>query len=70
MYYVMVDYGCGEVECVGEYDSYTNAVKHSERLEDSWVCTDDDFDEEDDEPADIDSDFGYDPYMGECTYDC
>lgn len=24
----------------------------------------------DEEPADIDSDFGYDPYMGCCTYDC
>lgn len=24
----------------------------------------------DEEPADIDSDFGYDPYMGYCTYDC
>ncbi len=27
-------------------------------------------DDEDYEPDDIDSDFGYDPYMGECTYDC
>lgn len=24
----------------------------------------------DEEPSDIDSDFGYDPYMGCCTYDC
>ena len=26
--------------------------------------------EDDYKPDDIDSDFGYDPYMGECTYDC
>ena len=66
MYYVMTqDYN--EVECVGEYDSWTDAVKRSEMFEDAWICTDED---EDDEPADIDSDFGYDPYMGECTYDC
>lgn len=26
--------------------------------------------EDDEEPSDIDSDFGYDPYMGCCTYDC
>ena len=25
---------------------------------------------EDYEPADIDDDFGFDPYMGEYTYDC
>lgn len=25
---------------------------------------------EDDEPYDIDSDCGYDPYLGECTDDC
>lgn len=24
----------------------------------------------DDEPANIDDDFGFDPYMGEYTYDC
>lgn len=65
MYYVMTqDYN--EVECVGEYDCLEDAVKRSEEFEDAWICTDD----EDDEPADIDSDFGYDPYMGECTYDC
>ena len=29
-----------------------------------------DIPDDDDEPHDIDSDFGYDPYMGECTYDC
>lgn len=29
-----------------------------------------DDDEDYDEPADIDSDFGYNPYMGEYTYDC
>lgn len=28
-----------------------------------------DIDDEDDEPADIDSDFGFDPYIGCCTYD-
>ena len=28
------------------------------------------YDDEDYEPADIDSDFGFDPYMGEYTYDC
>lgn len=27
-------------------------------------------DDEDYEPADIDDDFGFDPYMGEYTYDC
>ena len=27
-------------------------------------------DNEDYEPSDIDSDFGFDPYMGEYTYDC
>ena len=27
-------------------------------------------DDEDYEPFDIDSDFGFDPYMGEYTYDC
>lgn len=30
---------------------------------------DEDYDE-DYEPYDIDSDFGFDPYMGEYTYDC
>lgn len=27
-------------------------------------------DDEDYEPSNIDSDFGFDPYMGEYTYDC
>jgi len=27
-------------------------------------------DDEDYEPSDIDSNFGFDPYMGEYTYDC
>lgn len=65
MYYVMVDYGCGEVECVGEYDYVNDAIERCDMFEDAWISSD-----EDDEPADIDSDFGYDPYMGECTYDC
>lgn len=64
MYYVMTqDYN--EVECVGEYDCLEDAVERAEMFEDAWISSD-----EDDEPADIDSDFGYDPYMGECTYDC
>ena len=39
MYYVMTqDYN--EVECVGEYDSWADAVKRSEMFEDAWICTD------------------------------
>lgn len=34
------------------------------------ICGFDDFDEENDEPLDIDSDMGYDPYLGCVTDDC
>lgn len=34
------------------------------------VFDSDDDDDEDYEPADIDDDCGFDPYMGEYTYDC
>lgn len=46
MWYVMVDYGCGDVRCVGEYDSCNDALERSEMFEDAWVCSD-----EDDEPG-------------------
>lgn len=63
MYYVLTDAGIDR-----EFDILDEALAYCDRLNengvDAWVS------EDDDEPYDIDSDFGYDPYMGEYTYDC
>lgn len=55
-------------ECVAEFDTEAEAVAYIEAQkcpDDYWLGSDEDF-----EPSDIDSDFGFDPYMGDFTYDC
>lgn len=71
MWYVMVDYGCGEVECVGEYDNVNDAVERCDMFEDAWVCSDEDDEPDDEEYQDFcDLDSGFDPFAGCYTYDC
>ena len=65
-------------EVIGSFDNYFDARDYVDgrgNLAIETVSVDDDgFDVEDfdeyEEPDDIDSDFGFDPYMGEYTYDC
>lgn len=68
-YYVLMEDGI-----FGEYDSLEEAEtvcdKFNSRGEDAWICTDDECEEDDRFYEDYDSDFGYDPYLGCCTYDC
>ena len=64
MYYVLYgEWG----DCVAEFNTEAEAVAYIESRkcpDNYWLGTDID------EPEDIDSDFGFDPYMGEYTYDC
>ena len=41
MWYVMTNDGC-----VGEYEYINDACERAEMLEDAWVCTEEDLDEE------------------------
>lgn len=70
IYYVLTDAGIDR-----EFNPLDEAFAYCDYLNengiDAWVSGDEDYVPEDDyEPDDIDSDFGYDPYMGEYTYDC
>ena len=64
MFYIMYgQYG----DFVKAFDTEEEALAYIESKscpDDYWVCTDDE------EPDDIDSDFGFDAYAGCYTYDC
>lgn len=66
MWYVMVQDSYSDARCVGEYDSVNDALERSEMFEDAWVCSD----EEEDAPEDWCDECGFDPYMGEYSFDC
>lgn len=71
-------------EVVGRFDNYFDARDYCMgrgnyaidliEVDDEGFDVDDYFDvndyDENYEPFDIDDDFGFDPYMGEYTYDC
>lgn len=63
MWYVLTDNGIYD-----EFDNWSAAEALADKLNsrgiDAWICSDDE------EPADIDDDFGFDPYEGCYTYDC
>ena len=65
MYYVLYgEWG----ECVAEFNSEAEAVAYIEAQrcpDDYWLGSD-----VDDEPAYVDYECGFDPYMGEYSYDC
>ena len=50
----------------GVRETEEEAIAWVEDHEDAWYCSED----EDCKPDNIDDDFGFDPYMGEYTYDC
>lgn len=62
MFYVLSDEGIER-----EYSNLEDAIHYVDTHEDDdlWISSD-----EDEEPTDIDSDFGFDPYEGCYTYDC
>ena len=71
MWYVMVEYGYGEVECVNEFDNVDDAVECCNRFEDAWISSDEDADLDDGEYRDsCNLDDGFDSYEGCYTYDC
>ena len=51
----------GLPQCDGDVICYLTAAEVLAMVDDEWV---------DDEPADIDDDFGFDLYEGCYTYDC
>ena len=62
---MMTDAHIATVECYGGWwEVYNIDGKLCAYWEDDPSC------DEDYKPDDIDSDFGFDPYMGEYTYDC
>ena len=60
------------------YYDFTEDVEYEHCCFNEWghadtevaPCDDPDFDDDYEEPDDIDSDLGYDPYAGCYTYDC
>lgn len=52
-----------------QYDIDNNLEWDEDDVIEDWKFSIEEY-EEDEEPADIDDDFGFDPYLGCCTYDC
>lgn len=73
-FYVLDTFGL-----VAECDSFEEAeAVLANESEDAWICTDDDEEhgfgiEDEDDPSDdwdYNEDEGFDPYMGDYSYDC
>ena len=58
----------GMGKCFDENGDVKGWLSADEAL--SCIVKTEEEDADDYEPYDIDSDFGFDPYMGQCTYDC
>lgn len=57
-------YVCDEFGVVKTFDNEEEACVYADTHEDTWVCCDDDC-----EPS-WNEDEGYDPYMGDYSWDC
>lgn len=60
-----IDINGNSIETLNDIIYARTGYRSIEQYEDSELG-----DEEDEEPGDIDSDFGFDPYMGSYSYDC